>query len=95
MFQSQQSQLRDSIMRAVLGLLSLVVVLAVVAVLAKKNWQGSQENLARQTPSMPAGHNQYSEPTSVREHSQQVQQQYRQQLESALNAPRPAPDQVP
>lgn len=95
MFQSQQSQLRDSIMRAVFGLLSLVVVLAVVAVLAKKNWQGSQKNLARQTSSMPAGHNQYPEPTSVREHGLQVQQQYRQQLESALNAPRPEPDQAP
>ena len=82
-------------MRAVFGVLSLVVVLAVVGVMAKKSWQSSQESLARQTPSLPAVHNQGSETTNVREHSQQVQQQYRQQLESALNAPRPMPDQAP
>ena len=82
-------------MRAVFGVLSLVIVLAVVGVLAQKSWQSSQESLARQTPSLPAGHNQGSETRSVREHSQQVQQQYRQQLESALNAPRPMPDQAP
>lgn len=85
-------------MRAVFGVLSLVVVLAVVGVLAKKSWQSSQESLARQTPSLSAGHNQGSEADNVREHSQQVQQvqqQYRQQLESALNAPRPMPDQAP
>ena len=82
-------------MRSVFGVLSLVIVLAVVGVLAKKSWQSSQESLARQTPSLPAGHNQVSETTNVREHSQQVQQQYRQQLESALNAPRPMPDQAP
>lgn len=82
-------------MRAVLGMLSLVVVLALVGLLAKKNWQSGQENMARQTPSLPAGHNQASDAVTVREHSQQVQQQYRQQLESALNAPRAAPDQAP
>ena len=82
-------------MRAVFGVLSLVIVLAVVGVMAKKSWQSSQESLARQTPSLPAGHNQGSEAATVREHSQQVQQQYRQQLESALNAPRPMPDQAP
>lgn len=84
-------------MRAVFGVLSLVIVLAVVGVLAKKSWQTSQDSLARQTPSLPAGHNQGSEATNVREHSQhsqQIQQQYRQQLESALNAPRPEPDQA-
>lgn len=81
-------------MRAVMGLLSLVVVLAVVGVLAKKSLHSSQESLERQAPSLPAGHNQASEPTSVSEQSRQVQQQYRQQLESALNAQRPAPDEA-
>ncbi|QXZ10518.1 hypothetical protein KUF54_04655 [Comamonas sp. Y33R10-2] len=85
-------------MRAVFGVLSLVVALAVVGVLVKKSWQSSQESLARQSPSLPAGHNQGSEAKAVREQSrqsEQIQQQYRQQLESALNAPRPAPDQAP
>ena len=81
-------------MRAVFGVLSLVVVLAVVGVLAKKSLHSSQESLARQAPSLPTGHNQNSEPVTVREQSQQVQQQYRQQLESALNARRPEPDQA-
>lgn len=81
-------------MRAVFGVLSLVVVLAVVGVLAKKSLHSSQESLARQAPSLPTGHNQSSEPVTVREQSQQVQQQYRQQLESALNARRPEPDQA-
>ena len=81
-------------MRAVFGVLSLVFVLAVVGVLAQKSWQSSQDSLARQTPSLPAGHNQGSGATNVREHSQQVQQQYRQQLESALSTPRPMPDQA-
>lgn len=88
-------------MRAVFGVLSLVVALAVVGVLVKKSWQSSQESLARQTPSLSAGHNQGSEAKAVQEQSrqsrqsEQIQQQYRQQLESALNAPRPAPDQAP
>ena len=81
-------------MRAVFGLLSLVAVLAVVGVLVKKNWHSSQESLARQTQNLPSGHNQGPEPVDVREQSQQVQQQYRQQLESALNARRPEPDQA-
>lgn len=81
-------------MRAVFGLLSLVVVLVVVGVLVKKSLHSGQESLARQTPSLPSGHNQGSEPVTVREQSQQVQQQYRQQLESALNAKRPDPDQA-
>lgn len=79
-------------MKAVWGLLSLVVVLAVVGVLAQKSWRSSQESLARQTQSLPAGHNQASEAANVRDQSQQIQQQYRQQLESAINAPRPMPD---
>ena len=81
-------------MRAVFGVLSLVVILAVVGVLAKKSLHSSQESLALQAPSLSAGHNQGSEPATVREQSQQVQQQYRQQLESALNARRPEPDQA-
>ena len=81
-------------MRAVFGVLSLVVVLAVVGVLAKKSLHSSQESLARQAPSLSTGHNQGAEPATVREQSQQVQQQYRQQLESALNARRPEPDQA-
>ncbi|MDR2297102.1 MAG: hypothetical protein LBE30_01990 [Comamonas sp.] len=79
-------------MRAVWGLLSLVVVLAVVGVLVQKSWRSSRESLTRQTSSQPAGHNRASESGNVRDQSQQIQQQYRQQLESAINAPRSMPD---
>ena len=79
-------------MRAVFGVLSLVVVLAVVGVLAKKSLHSSQESLTRQTLPASAGHNQPSETGNVREQSQQIQQQYRQQLDSALSVQRPDPD---
>ena len=79
-------------MKAVFGLLSLVLVLAVVGVLARKGLHSSQETLTQQTLQAPAGHNQPSGTGNVREQSQQIRQQYRQQLESALNAKRPDPD---
>lgn len=82
-------------MRAVFGLLGLVVVLALVGLLVKKNLRSTQESLARQVPSLPAGHNQAPEPSNVREQSLQAQQQYRKQLESALSAQRPEPEQAP
>ncbi|MBV8249545.1 MAG: hypothetical protein JO200_13965 [Comamonas sp.] len=81
-------------MRAVWGLLGLVVVLAVVGVLARKSWHAGQESLARQTQALPTGHNQAPEAGQVGDQARQVQQQYRQQLESALSAQRPVPDQA-
>ncbi|MEX8193454.1 hypothetical protein [Comamonas guangdongensis] len=81
-------------MRAVWGLLGLVVVLAMVGVLARKSWHAGQESLARQTQSVPAGHNRAPEAAQVGDQARQVQQQYRQQLASALNAQRPVPDQA-
>lgn len=82
-------------MRAVFGLLGLVLVLAVVGVLAKKSWQSSQDGLPRQTQTMPAEYKQTPGAQTVHEHGQQVSQQYRHQLESALSAQRPEPEQAP
>ena len=77
-------------MRGVFGMVGLVVALAIVGVLAKKQLVSTQAVVpSLQVPGaapVPA-------PTgSVREQSQQVQQQYKQALESALQQPRPMPD---
>ena len=77
-------------MRGVFGMVGLVVALALVGVLAKKQLVSTQAVVpSLQVPGaapVPA-------PTgSVREQSQQVQQQYKQALESALQQPRPLPD---
>ena len=77
-------------MRGVFGMVGLVVALAIVGVLAKKQLVSTQAVVpSLQVPGaapVPA-------PTgSVREQSQQVQQQYKQALESALQQPRPLPD---
>ena len=79
-------------MRFFFGLIGLVVVLAIVGTLVKQQL-ASQKALAPalpalQVPGTPA-------PTgNVREQSQQIQQQYKQALEGALNQPRPEPDDV-
>ena len=77
-------------MRGVFGMVGVLVALAIVGVLAKKQLASTQAVVpSLQVPGaapVPA-------PTgSVREQSQQVQQQYKQALESALQQPRPLPD---
>lgn len=73
-------------MRFMLGLVGLLVVLALVAVLGKKQLQATHEiavpSAAPEVPAITASGN-------VREQSQQIQNQVRQQLESAIQA-RPA-----
>ena len=73
-------------MRATLGIVSLLVVLAVVGLLTRKSLDTTK--LA-----VPAANGAAAvAPTgTVREQSQQIQQQYRQALEKALNQPRPEP----
>ena len=76
-------------MRFFFGLIGLVVVWAIVGTLVKQQL-ASQKALAPalpalQVPGAPA-------PTgNVREQSQQVQQQYKQALDAALQQPRPEP----
>ena len=77
-------------MRGVFGMVGLVVALAIVGVLAKKQLASTQAVVpSLQVPGaapVPA-------PTgSVREQSQQVQQQYKQALEAAMQQARPMPD---
>ena len=76
-------------MRFFFGLIGLVVVLAIVGTLVKQQL-ASQKALAPalpalQVPGTPA-------PTgNVPEQSQQIQQQYKQALDAALQQPRPEP----
>ena len=73
-------------MRFFFGLIGLVVVLAIVGTLVKQQ-HASQKAVvpALQVPGAPA-------PTgNVREQSQQIQQQYKQALDAALQQPRPEP----
>ena len=65
-------------MRAVFGALSLLIVVAVVALLAKKQLPTPS------TATEPAG--------TPQQHSYQAQQDYKKALESALQQPRPIPD---
>ena len=72
-------------MRAVLGIVSLLVVLALVGLLTRKSLDTTR--LA-----VPAAQGEAAAPVgTVREQSQQIQQQYKADLEKALNQRRPEP----
>ena len=70
-------------MKGLFGLLGLLVVLALVAMLGKRHLQAAREVAVPQSMSMPAPAG------NVREQSQQIQNQFKQQLESAMQQ-RPA-----
>jgi hypothetical protein len=73
-------------MRALIGIASLLVVLAIVGVLAKKQLAATQAPApALQAPGTAA-------PTgTVREQSQQIPQQVQQQMEGLMQKSRPLP----
>ena len=76
-------------MRFFFGLIGLVVVLAIVGTLVKQQLASQKAPApglpALQVPGAPT-------PTgNVREQSQQIQQQYKQALDAALQQPRPEP----
>ena len=77
-------------MRGVFGLVGLVVALAIVGVLAKKQLASTRTPV----PSLqtaPGAVEAASAPT-VRDQSQQIQQQVKQQVEGLLQQTRPMPD---
>ena len=73
-------------MRFFFGLIGLVVVLAIVGTLVKQQLASQKAVVpALQVPGAPA-------PTgNVREQSQQIQQQYKQALDAAMQHPRSEP----
>jgi conjugal transfer/entry exclusion protein len=82
-------------MRAGFGLIALVVVLAIVGLLVKKQTQ----TLSTPVPTLqgvpgaaqPAG----ATPQNVRAQSQQMQQQVKQQMEAMMQQARPMPEEAP
>ena len=73
-------------MRIGLGIVSLLVALALVALLTRKSVDATRIAVPA-LQSAPAGA--ASAPWPVREQSQQIQQDYKKALDSALNQPRP------
>jgi hypothetical protein len=85
-------------MRAVFGVVGLVVALAVVGMLAKKQLSAARAPVPVLQPA-PAG-NSADAPASaplqaatVRDQSQQIQQQFKQQVEGLMLQTRPMPDE--
>ena len=80
-------------MRAMFGLVGLVVALAVVGMLVKKQMSATRTAVpALQT--VPGAAAPASAPTgSVRDQSQQVQQQVKQQMDALMQQARPMPDE--
>lgn len=72
-------------MRAMFGLIGLVIVLALVGLLVKKQMATTKAPVpALQGASAPTG--------SVREQSQQMQEQVKQQMDSLMQQARPMPE---
>ena len=89
-------------MRAIFGVLSLLLVLAVVGLLVKKQRASSQQaipalTLPAPTNSAPTPAGAESAPTkpvgTVQQQSQQIQQQYKQAIDAAVEQARPMPDE--
>jgi hypothetical protein len=77
-------------MRIVFGLMGLVVVLAIVGILSKKQL-GSVSNIkVPQTTGVPMA---VDTNASVKAQSQQIQNQVKQQLENAMQQARPEPQE--
>ncbi|WP_287877379.1 hypothetical protein [Acidovorax sp.] len=80
-------------MRAVFGLVGLVVALAIVGVLAKKQLAATRTPVpALQLPVAPGSAAAPAPAGTVRAQSQQVQQQVKQQVEGLMQQARPMPD---
>lgn len=79
-------------MKAVFGLVGLLLALAIVGVVVKKQLDTTSQRVPALAPPVPGGA--ASAPaTTVREQSQQVQQQYKQAVEGLMQQPRPMQDE--
>ncbi|MEO7241305.1 MAG: hypothetical protein ABIW85_00215 [Variovorax sp.] len=77
----------------VFGLIGLVVALLVVALVAKKQLTAVVPPVLPGAASPALGSGGSGKPETVRQQSQQIQDQYRQALDSAMK-PRPQPDEA-
>ena len=83
-------------MRSIFGVLSLLLVLAVLGLLVKKQLASNQQAIPGLTLLAPVSSGAESTPTkpvgTVQEQSQQIQQQYKQAIDAAMQQARPVPD---
>ena len=79
-------------MRAAIGIISLLLALAVVGLLAKKQLAATRAVVPTLQPATGATGTQDATPSTVRAQSEQVQQQYKQAVEGLMQA-RPMPDE--
>ena len=81
-------------MRSIFGILSLLVTLAIVGVLVKKQMAATTQPMpALVVPAASAGGDAVVQPTgTVKQQSQQIQQQYKQAIDNAMQQTRPEPD---
>lgn len=81
-------------MKGLFGFVGLLLALAIVGVLVKKQLGALQQPVpALSVPAPGAGTgNPAPPPATVREQSQQIQQQYKQAVEGAMQQARPMPD---
>ena len=84
-------------MRAIFSVLSLLLVLALVGLLVKKQLASTQQAIPALTIPAPTSAGADATPTkpvgTVQEQSQQIQQQYKQAIDAALQQARPVPDE--
>lgn len=69
-----------------MSLLAIVIVALVIGLLVKK------QTVVSRNPAAAIGAPASAPQGNIREQSQQIQQQYKQAVEGALNQPRPEPD---
>ena len=79
-------------MKALFGLVGLLLALVIVGVVVKKQLDTTSQRVPALTPAVPGG-TASAPAATVREQSQQVQQQYKQAMEGLMQQPRPLQDE--
>ncbi len=81
-------------MKGVLGLIGLLLSLAMVGFLVKKQLGSTQQGVpSLRVPMAEGAQGAASSPATAGEQSQQIQQQVKQALEEAMQPPRAAPEE--
>ena len=79
-------------MKGVFGLVSLLVALAIVGVVVKKQLAATRQAVPALAPAAGSPDSAVIPAATVREQSLQVQQQFKQAVESGMQQARPMPD---
>ena len=80
-------------MKALFGLVGLLLALVIVGVVVKKQLDTTSQRVPALAPTVPGG-TASAPAATVREQSQQVQQQYKQAVEGLMQQPRPTQDEI-